>query len=114
MTTHVLQFAELSDSDRKKIGRLGKLAKGDRIEVRVKRRGGADQTLSLPPDAAALIEALLVDLCHHAPDLILASLANARRNLSKTCVSASDFINILKNQGLIQLSARIARHLTAL
>src|SRR5258707_7100405 len=59
MTTHVLQFAELSDSDRKEIGRLGKLAKGDRIEVRVKRRGGADQTLSLPPDAAALIEALL-------------------------------------------------------
>ncbi len=59
MTTHVLQFAELSDSDRKEIGRVGKLAKGDRIEVRVKRRSGADQTLSLPPDAAALIEALL-------------------------------------------------------
>jgi hypothetical protein len=59
MTTHVLQFAELSDSDRKEIGRLGKLAKGDRIEVQVKRRGGADQTLSLPPDAAALIKALL-------------------------------------------------------
>jgi hypothetical protein len=59
MTTHVLQFAGLSESDRKKTGRLGKLGKGDQVEVRVKRRGGADQTLSLPPDAAALIEAVL-------------------------------------------------------
>jgi len=59
-------------------------------------------------------DAFLVDLCDLAPDLIVASLANARRNLSKTRVSASDFINILKNQGLIQLSARIAGHLTAL
>jgi hypothetical protein len=59
-------------------------------------------------------DAFLVDLCDQAPDLILASLANARRHLSKTRVSASDFINILKNQGLIQLSARIAGHLTAL
>ena len=59
MTTHVLQFVELSDSDRKGTGRLTKLAKGDQFEVRVKRRGGADQTLSLPPDAAAMIEALL-------------------------------------------------------
>jgi hypothetical protein len=48
-------------------------------------------------------DAFLVDLYDHAPDLILASLANARRNLSKTRISASDFINILKNQGLIQL-----------
>jgi hypothetical protein len=49
-----------------------------------------------------------------APDLILASLANARRNLSKTRVSASAFVNILKSQRLIQLSARIAEHLTDL
>jgi hypothetical protein len=59
-------------------------------------------------------DAFLVNLYDHAPDLILASLANARRNLSKTRVSASDFINILENQGLIQLSARIAGHLGAL
>lgn len=59
MTTHVLQFVELSDEDRKETGRLGKLGKGDQVEVRVKRRSGADQTLSLPPGAAALIEALL-------------------------------------------------------
>ena len=59
-------------------------------------------------------DAFLVDLCDQAPDLTLASLANARRNLSKTRVSASDFVNIVKNQGLIQLSARIAGHLTDL
>lgn len=59
MTTHVLQFVELSDDARKEAGRLGKLRKGGRVEVRVKRQSGADQTLSLPPDAAALIEALL-------------------------------------------------------
>src|SRR5882757_10844899 len=59
MTTQVLQFVELSDEDRKEAGRLGKIGKGDRVEVRVKRRTGPDQTLSLPPDAAVLIEALL-------------------------------------------------------
>ena len=53
-------------------------------------------------------EALLVDLYDKVPDLTLASLANARRNLSKTRVSASDFVDILKNQKLIQLSARVA------
>ena len=59
MTTRILQFVELSDQDRKEAGRLGKIGKGDSVEVRVKRRTGPDQTLSLPPDAAALIEALL-------------------------------------------------------
>lgn len=59
MTAQVLQFVELSDEDRKEAGRLGKLAKGDQVEVRIKRRTGGDQTLSLPPEAAALIEMLL-------------------------------------------------------
>ena len=59
MTAHVLQFVELSDKDRKETGRLGRLAKGDQIEVHIKRRGGHDQTLSLPPDAASLIESIL-------------------------------------------------------
>ena len=59
-------------------------------------------------------DALLVDLYDKVPDLTLASLANARRNLSKTRVSASDFVDILKNQKLIQLSARVAKHLTDL
>lgn len=59
MTAQVLQFVELSDADRKAAGRLGKLAKGDQIEVHIKRRGGGDRTVSLPPEAASLIEALL-------------------------------------------------------
>ena len=62
MTTQVLQFVELSDRDRKKAGRLGKLGKGDQIEVRVRRRSGPDQALSLPPEAATLIEMLLAHL----------------------------------------------------
>lgn len=59
MTAHVLQFVALSDADRKKTGRLGKLAMGDQVEVRIKRRGGGDRALSLPPEAASLIEVLL-------------------------------------------------------
>ncbi len=59
-------------------------------------------------------DAFLVDLYDTAPDLTLASLANARRNLSKTRVSASGFVDILKNQKLTQLSDRIAKHLTDL
>jgi hypothetical protein len=59
MTTQVLRFVELSEEDREATGRLAKIGKGDRVEVRVKRRTGAHQTLSLPPDAVALIETLL-------------------------------------------------------
>lgn len=59
MTAQVLQFVELSDADREEAGRLGKLAKGDEIEVHIKRSSGGDQTLSLPPKAASLVEALL-------------------------------------------------------
>jgi hypothetical protein len=59
MTAQVLQFVELSDADRKETGRLGELAKGDQIEVHIKRRGGGDETFSLPPDAASLIKSLL-------------------------------------------------------
>ena len=59
MTTHVLQFVELSDRDRKKAKRLPKMNKGDKIEVRVRRKSGRDQTVSLPPKAAALLQATL-------------------------------------------------------
>jgi hypothetical protein len=59
MTTQVLKFVELSDRDRKRAGRLRKLAKGDQVEVRVRRGSGPDQRLSLPPKAAAALESLL-------------------------------------------------------
>jgi hypothetical protein len=59
-------------------------------------------------------DAFLCDLHGRAPDLILASLANARRNLSKTHVSAQDFVKILKGQGLSRLAACVEKHLSDL
>jgi hypothetical protein len=59
MTAQVLQFVELSDAGRKETARLGKLGEGDQIEVHIRRRDGGDQTVSLPPEAASLIESLL-------------------------------------------------------
>lgn len=59
MTTQVLQFVELSDQDRRQAKPLGKLGKGDQVEVRVRRRSGDHQVVRLPPKAAALIEAAL-------------------------------------------------------
>ncbi len=38
---------------------MGKLGKGDQVEVRVRRRSGQDQVVRLPPKAAALLEAAL-------------------------------------------------------
>jgi DNA-binding TFAR19-related protein (PDSD5 family) len=59
MTAQLLQFVELSARDRKRGVRLGRVEAGDQIELRVKRRAGGDQVLSLPPEAAALVEVLL-------------------------------------------------------
>jgi hypothetical protein len=59
MTTHVLQFVELSDQDRKAARTFGKLGKGDQVEVRVRRKSGEDQVVRLPPMAAALLETAL-------------------------------------------------------
>ena len=54
-------------------------------------------------------DAFLADLFDSAPELTTASLANARRNLNMTRVSAPAFVDILKTQKLIQLSARLAK-----
>ncbi len=59
MTTHVLQFVELSDRDRKTAQPLGKLGKGDQVEVRVRRKSGKDQVVRLPAQAATLLESAL-------------------------------------------------------
>ncbi len=59
MTTHVLQFVELSDQERKAGKPLDKLGKGDQVEVRVRRKSGEDQVVKLPPKAAALLETAL-------------------------------------------------------
>lgn len=59
MASQVIKFASLSDRDRKNVAPLPKLAEGDRIELRVRRRGGDEQTLPLPPAAASVIETLI-------------------------------------------------------
>jgi hypothetical protein len=76
MTTQVLQYVELSDKDRKTAKPLGEalgtLGKGDRVEVRVRRKSGTDEVLSLPPKAAALLEAALEHLLQGERVVVLA------------------------------------------
>jgi excisionase family DNA binding protein len=66
MTTQVLQYVQLSDKDRKAARPLGEalgtLGKGDKVEVRVRRKSGEEDVVSLPPKAAALLEAALEHL----------------------------------------------------
>ena len=64
MTTHVLQFVELSDQERRTAKPLGKLGKGDQVEVLVRRKSGEDQVVSLPAKAANLLEAVLDVIAH--------------------------------------------------
>jgi hypothetical protein len=59
MTTHVLQFVKLSDKDRKAAELFGKLRTGDKVELRVRRKSGEDQTLRLPLSTTALLETFL-------------------------------------------------------
>lgn len=59
-------------------------------------------------------DAFLSDVYDQVPELTIGSLANARRNLTKTKVSSSDFINILANQKLTQLANRARDHLSEL
>lgn len=59
MASQVVKFAGLSDRDRKKVSPLPKLAKGDHVELRVRRRDGQDQTVALPPAAASAVETLI-------------------------------------------------------
>ncbi|WP_428484618.1 DNA-binding protein [Rhodopila sp.] len=59
MTTHALQFVALSENARQETGRLEALGREDHVELRVKRRSGVDQAISLPPEAAALMETVL-------------------------------------------------------
>ena len=56
-------------------------------------------------------DAFLAGLYDQVPDLTIGSLANARRNLTKTQVSASDFIEILNAQKLVLFAKRAEKHL---
>jgi len=55
-------------------------------------------------------DAFLSGLYDEVPDFMIVSLANARRNLTKTRASALDFIDILKDQGLVRLARRAQKH----
>jgi hypothetical protein len=59
-------------------------------------------------------DAFLSSLYDKVPDVTIGSLANARRNLTKTRVSASDFIGILNSHKLIELARRAEKHVTEL
>jgi predicted nucleic acid-binding protein len=59
-------------------------------------------------------DAFLAGLYDEVPDLAVGSLANARRNLNKSRVSASSFVDILRNQRLIQFAKRIEKHLASI
>jgi predicted nucleic acid-binding protein len=59
-------------------------------------------------------DAFLSGLYDKVPELVIGSLAKARRNLTKTDVSASDFIDILDRQRLVQLGMRAQGHLSDL
>lgn len=59
-------------------------------------------------------DTFLSGLFDKVPDLVIGSLANARRNLSKTRVSASDFIAILNGQKLVQLAKQVEKHIADL
>ena len=59
MASQVVKFAGLSDQDRKNVAPLPKLAEGDRVELHVQRRDGRNQTMSLPPAAASVVETLI-------------------------------------------------------
>lgn len=56
-------------------------------------------------------DAFLVGLYGQKPDMLIGSLANSRRNLSRSRVSASGFIGILRDQRLAKLAAQLEKHL---
>jgi len=58
-------------------------------------------------------DAFLAELFDREPDLMVSSLANARRNLNKSRVSAAEFIDILASQKLTQLVTRLKKQNSA-
>jgi hypothetical protein len=72
MTTHVLQFVEFTDQDRKLAQPFGNLGKGDRLEIRVRQKSGEDRILKLPPTAAILLKTALGHLLEGGRVAVLA------------------------------------------
>ncbi|CAN7672415.1 PIN domain-containing protein [Phyllobacterium sp. LjRoot231] len=53
----------------------------------------------------------LFDLYRQFPEVVVTVIANARRNLRKTGLSAAEFIDALKRQKLTRFVAEISRHI---
>jgi hypothetical protein len=62
MTAQLLQFIELSPQDREEAGRLKELEAGDLVELRIRRKGGSDESLPLPSNAVTLLKSVLRQL----------------------------------------------------
>jgi predicted nucleic acid-binding protein len=56
-------------------------------------------------------DVFLAGLYDQVPQLLLASLANARRNLSKSGLRPKELCDVLREQKLTQLDKRLRRHL---
>ncbi len=84
MASQIVHFAGLSDRDREAASPLPKLAAGDRMELHVRHEGGTEQTLKIPPTAAAAVEALLAHMLRGERVAVLA----ADQELSPTEASA--------------------------
>ena len=62
MASQVVAFTGLSERERSKAAPLPKLAAGDRVELRLRRRDGREQAVPLPPTAARIVETLMARL----------------------------------------------------
>ncbi|WP_395666313.1 PIN domain-containing protein [Methylocella sp.] len=56
-------------------------------------------------------DAFLADIYDRTPLLVLGSLAHARRNLSRSAMSADAFLDMLRDQKLTQLHSRLKNHI---
>lgn len=55
-------------------------------------------------------DGFLADIYDEAPELIIGTIANARRNLTKSGTSSQGFLDLLNNQGFTKLTKRLCSH----
>lgn len=80
MTATVLRFAGLPRRSRTKVRPLPRAARGDRLEVRVLRRGAEPEAIPLPREAAELIGTVLEYLARGERIAVLAEDAEVSPN----------------------------------